>query len=79
MDLSIIGRCSYYIIYIKNFAWEDQRQKRCYIFHIVPQGVNVLYCNNIEPDTRVAKNRKDFRWLSLADTVMDKIANVTTQ
>ena len=27
-------------IYIKNFAWEDQRQKQCYIVHIAPQGVN---------------------------------------
>ena len=26
--------------YIKNFAWEDQRWKRCYIIHIAPRGVN---------------------------------------
>ena len=32
----------YYIIYvhIKNFMREDQRQERCYIVHIAPQGVN---------------------------------------
>ena len=31
---------TYIIIYIKNFAWEDQRRKRCYIIHIALQGVN---------------------------------------
>ena len=30
----------YIYIYIKNFVWEDQRRKQCYIFHIAPQGVN---------------------------------------
>ena len=39
----------------------------------------MLYCNNIEPNTRVAKNWKDFRRFSLTDTVMDKTVNVTTQ
>ena len=28
------------IYIIKNFAWEDQRRKRCYIVYIAPQGVN---------------------------------------
>ena len=27
-------------IYIKNFAWGDQRQKQCYIVHVAPRGVN---------------------------------------
>ena len=27
-------------IYIKNFVWEDQRQKWCYIVHIALRGVN---------------------------------------
>ena len=39
----------------------------------------VLYYNNIEPDTHMAKNRKDFKWFSSADTAMDKIVNVITQ
>ena len=30
----------YINIYIKNFVWEDQRQKQCYIVHTAPQGVN---------------------------------------
>ena len=25
---------------IKNFAWEDQSRKQCYIFHIALRGVN---------------------------------------
>ena len=25
---------------IKNFVWEDQSQKQCYIFHIALRGVN---------------------------------------
>ena len=24
----------------KEFTWEDQRRRRCYIFHIAPRGVN---------------------------------------
>ena len=27
-------------IYIKNFAWEDQRRKQYYTVHIAPGGVN---------------------------------------
>ena len=30
----------YIYIYKKNFAWEDQRRKQCYIVHIAPQDVN---------------------------------------
>ena len=26
--------------YIKNFAWEDQKRKQCYIVHIAQWGVN---------------------------------------
>ena len=47
-------------IYIKNFAWEDQRRKQCYILHIAPQGVKVLYYLLIEPDMHMAKNWKAF-------------------
>ena len=32
--------CVHVCIYIKNFAWEDQRQKQCYIVHIARRGVN---------------------------------------
>ena len=28
-----------YIYICKNFAWENQRRKRCYIVHIAPPGV----------------------------------------
>ena len=30
----------YIYIYIKNFVWEDQRQKQCYIDHIAPRDVH---------------------------------------
>ena len=36
----------------------------------------IIHNNNIEPDTRMAKNRKDFRRFSSAGTAMDKIVNV---
>ena len=39
----------------------------------------MLYCNNTEPDTRMAKNQEDFRRFYSAGTAMDKIVNVTTQ
>ena len=31
--------CKYLVIY-KKLAWEDQRRKQCYIFHVAPRGVN---------------------------------------
>ena len=49
-------------IYIKNFAWEDQSENSA----------------DIEPDTCMAKNQKDFRWISSASIAMDKTVNVQT-
>ena len=39
----------------------------------------VLYYNNIELDTHMARNRKDFRQFFSAGTAMDKMVNVTNK
>jgi len=33
-------RSAFTYVFIKNFAWEDQRLKQCYISHIALLGVN---------------------------------------
>ena len=69
-----------YTIIIKKFAWEDKtviyfpysttRCEKCYSYTLIKY---------VELDTFMAKNRKNFRWFSLASTAMDKIVNVTKQ
>ena len=48
------------------FPYSAVRYEQCYVYY-----------NNIEPDTHMAKNQKDFRWFSSAGAAMDKIVNVT--
>ena len=64
----------------KEFCVGGSKAKQCYIFHIAPRGVNssILY-DNIEPDTHMAKNHKNFRRFFSASTPMDKIVNVIMQ
>ena len=38
----------YYMYYIKHFAWEDQREKECYIFHKVARWKIKHYVEYIE-------------------------------
>ena len=48
-------------------------RKQCYIVHIAPRGVNcVLYYPFIEPDTRMAKNRKAFKRFFLVLSALNK-------
>ena len=56
-------------IYIKNFVWEDQRQRRCYIIHIAPKSVNsavLLFFNppihHSKPNQR-SMQQHTYRWL----------------
>ena len=69
----LVYHCIIVYIYIKNFAWEDQRQKQCYIVHIALQGVNCamlfIYRTGY---AYMAKSRKPFKRLFLALSVLDK-------
>ena len=59
-------------IYTYKFAWEDQRQKQCYIVHIAPGVVTVLYYSFVELDMHMVKNRKAFNRFFSALSTLDK-------
>ena len=59
---------------LKNTKKQNFNPSKIITHTVAPRGVD---SNNIEPDTRMAKNRKDFRWFSSAGTAMDIIVNVT--
>ena len=48
INLTTINLCQFIAnsiyIYIKHFAWEDQREKECYIFHKVAKVENKALC-----------------------------------
>ena len=51
---------------IKNFAREDQGRKRCYIFHIVPRGVNGAILSFYRTGYAYGKEPEDFQKVFLS-------------
>ena len=64
----------------KNFVWEEQWWKQCYIVRIAPWSMSsAIIFVHIEPDMYMAKNRKGFKRFFSILTVMDKVVNIGTK
>ena len=61
-------------IYIKNFAWEDQRWKQCCIVHIALRGVNSATLFVYRTGYVYGKEPEGFQRFFSALSILDKMA-----